>query len=111
MQSIEGTLAYVRYSGNLNSRLHQLQRFYKEVYAQYQIEQQKLQDLFGEFKVLETYNETLRQHTLAQKARRQQSFLDDLYGRNVELHTWYLALSARVLRPGPPADAPCTPRL
>ena len=80
IESIEGTLAYVRYSGNLNSRLHQLQRFYKEAFAQYQIEQQKLQDLFGEFKVVETYNETLKKQTLVNKARRQQSFLDDLYG-------------------------------
>jgi flagellar export protein FliJ len=80
-QSIEGTIAYVQYAATMKIRLEQVERLYKESMIKYEQEQQKLQELFGELKVLEIYHAEETKRHQKKIERRNQVFLDDLYAR------------------------------
>ncbi len=79
--SIEGTLAYVDYAANLQIRLEKIELLHRESLAQYEKEQQKLQDLFGELKVLEIYQAEELKRIQKHRSRKEQAFLDELYAR------------------------------
>ncbi len=79
-ESVEGTLAYVRYAATMQVRIEQIERLYNESLAMYEKEQQKLQELFGELKVLEVFEAEELKRLQKRADQKEQSFLDDLYG-------------------------------
>ena len=81
LESIDGTLAYVKYAAELQIRLERLEILHRESLTQYEKEQQKLQDLFGEVKVLEIHQTDQQKKKAKKHALKEQAFLDELYTR------------------------------